>query len=68
MGSPIASDGDDEEQSRAVLHLAFICALYETQARGTVFSSHTFALRRELGPTKSGGCHEQVPRNVPNSD
>ena len=41
MGSPIASDGDDEEQSRAVLHLAFICALYETQAREGRYFLHT---------------------------
>ena len=30
-GSPIDSDGKDEEQSRAVLHLAFICEEYEIQ-------------------------------------
>ena len=68
-GSPIDSDGEDEEQTRAVLHLAFICELYEnTSARGTVFSSHTFALRQELGPANSCGFHEQVSRYVPDSD
>ena len=30
--------------------------------RGTVFSSHTFALRQELGTVTSSGFHEQVPR------
>ena len=33
MGSPIDSGGKDEEQIRAVLHLAFICELYEIQVR-----------------------------------
>ena len=33
MGSPIDSDGEDEEQTMAVLHLAFICELYEIQVR-----------------------------------
>ena len=33
MGSPIDSGGKDEEQTRAVLHLAFICELYEIQVR-----------------------------------
>ena len=33
MGSPIDSDGRDEEQTRAVLHLAFICKLYDIQVR-----------------------------------
>ena len=62
MGSPIDSGGKDEEQTPAVLLLAFKCELDEnTSARGTVFSSHTFALRKELGPAHSGGFHEQVP-------
>ena len=39
-----------------------------TSARGTTFSSHTFALRKELGPANRGGFHEQVPRYVLNSD
>ena len=45
MGSPIDSDGEDEEQTRAVLHLAlsFVC-YFEIQLReDTVFSSHTFS-------------------------
>ena len=68
MGSPIDSDGDDEEQTRAVLRLAFICEKMKYKSRGTVFSSHTFALRKELGPANSGGFHEEVPRYVPKSD
>ena len=41
MGSPIDSDGEDEEQTRAVLHLAFICELYEIQVReGRYFFTH----------------------------
>ena len=34
MGSPIGFDGEDEEQTRALLHLAFICELYEIHMRG----------------------------------
>ena len=45
-----------------------VCTVRNTSARGTVFSSHTFAFRRQLGAANSGGFHEQVPRNVPNSD
>ena len=33
-----------------------------------VFSSHTFAFRRQLGPANSGGFHEKVPRYVPDGD
>ena len=39
-----------------------------TSARGTVFSSHAFALRRELGAANRGACHKQVPRHVPDGD
>ena len=63
IGSPIEYGGGDKKQTRAVLHLAFICELYEIQVRkGRYFSSHTFALRRQLGLGNSGGFHEQVPR------
>ena len=56
MGSPIDSCGKDEEQTWAVLHLAFIGDLSEIQAR------------EEVGPANSGGFRKQVPRCVPNSD
>ena len=48
MGSPIVSGGEDEEQIRAVLHLAFVHLLItrNTSARGTIFPSHTFAPQR----------------------
>ena len=69
MGSPIDSYGEDQEQTRAVLHLALICEIIRnTSARGTVFPSHTFALHQELGPANSCGFLEQVPRHVPDSD
>ena len=61
IGSPIDSGEGDKEQTRAVLHLAFIlCILRNTSARVTVLSSHTFG--------NSGRFHEQVPRYVPDSD
>ena len=41
MGSPIDSDGEDEEQTRAVLHLAFICELCEIQVREGRYVLHT---------------------------
>ena len=41
MGSPIDSYGGDEEQNRAVLHLAFICELYNTQVPEGRFFLHT---------------------------
>ena len=41
MGSPNDSDGEDEEQTRTVLHLAFICELYEIQMRERWFFLHT---------------------------
>ena len=40
-GSPIVSGGGDKEQARAVLHLAFICELYETQVRRGRYFLHT---------------------------
>ena len=67
VGSPIDSDGENEEQTRAVLHLAFICELYEIQGH-EFFFSHTFALSQELGPANSCGFHQQVPRHIPDSD
>ena len=48
MGSPIVSGGEDEEQIRAVLHLAFI--------------HYTLSPRKELGPSNSGGFHALVLR------
>ena len=41
MGSPIDSDGEDEKRARVVLHLAFICELYETQLHGSWYFLHT---------------------------
>ena len=41
MGSPIDSGGKDEEQTRAVLQLAFICELYEIQVREGRYFLHT---------------------------
>ena len=41
MGSPIDSHGEDEEQTRVVLHLAFICELYEIQVREQRYFLHT---------------------------
>ena len=41
MGSPIDSDGGDDEQTRAVLHLAFICELREIQVREGRHFLHT---------------------------
>ena len=41
MGSPIDSDGEDGEQTRAVLHPAFICELYEIQKRQGRYFLHT---------------------------
>ena len=68
IGSPIDSGREDKERARVVLHLAFICELYEIQVHGgSVFPSYTFTFRRQLG-TVSGGCHEQVPRHVSDSD
>ena len=70
IGSLIDAGGEDEEQTNSGgsapgIHLRIIRS---TSARGTVFSSHTFALRKELGPANSCGFHEQVPRHVPDSD
>ena len=45
MGSPIDSDGEDEEQTRAVLHLAFICELYELHVRKRRYFLHTHSHR-----------------------
>ena len=39
-GSP-NSDGEDEEQTRAVLHLAFTCDVYEIQVREGRYLLHT---------------------------
>ena len=41
MGSLIGSDGEDEMQTRAVLHLAFICEFYEQQVREGRYFLHT---------------------------
>ena len=41
MGSPIGADGEDEEQTRAVLHLAATCELYEVQMREGRYLLHT---------------------------
>ena len=59
IGSPIDFGGGHKEQARAVLHLVFICELYENRC---VLSSHTFALRRQLRSANNGGIHELVPR------
>ena len=67
IGSPIDS-GEDEEQTQAVLHLAFICESYEIQVREGLCFLHTFALSQKLGAANSCGFLEQVPRHVPNSD
>ena len=40
IGSPIDSGREDKEQVRAVLHLAFICELYETQIHGGRYFTH----------------------------
>ena len=41
MGSPMDSDDEDEEQSRAVLHLAFIYESYEILVRERQYLLHT---------------------------
>ena len=43
MGSPIDTDGEDEEQTRAVLHLAFVCEIYEIQMREGRYFLHTLS-------------------------
>ena len=68
IGSPIDSGGGDKEQTRAVLHLAFICEFFDYKCARAVFSSHTFTFRRQLGPANSGGIREHLPRYVPDSD
>ena len=66
IGSPIDSGRENKERARAVLHLAFICELYEIQvhggrtARRSVFPSRTLAFRRQLGSANSCGLQEQV--------
>ena len=40
-GYPIDSGGGDKDQTRAVLHLAFICELYEIQVREGRYFLHT---------------------------
>ena len=41
IGSPIDSGTGDKERARAVLHLAFICELYEIQVHGGRYFLHT---------------------------
>ena len=41
IGSPIDSGREDKERARAVLHLAFICELYEVQVHGGRYFLHT---------------------------
>ena len=41
IGSPIDSGGGDKEQTRVVLHLAFICELYEIQVPEGRYFLHT---------------------------
>ena len=41
IGSPIDSGRGDKEQARSVLHLAFICELYEIQVHGGRYYLHT---------------------------
>ena len=41
IGSPIDSGRGDQERARAVLHLAFICELYEIQVNGGRYFLHT---------------------------
>ena len=64
IGSPIDFGGGHKEQARAVLQLAFVCELYETQVRRGGYFLHTFAFRRQLGSGNNGGLHEQVPRHI----
>ena len=51
MESPIDCDGEDEEQVRAVLHLAFICELYEIQGRDGRFFTHSHSAKSWDQPT-----------------
>ena len=41
IGSPIDYGRGDKEQARAVLHLPFICELYEVQVHGGLYFLHT---------------------------
>ena len=41
IGSPIDFGGGDKEQAHAILHLAFICELYEIQVRRGRYFLHT---------------------------
>ena len=41
IGSPMDSGREDKERVRAVLHLAFICELYEMQVHGGRYFLHT---------------------------
>ena len=40
IGSPIDSGRENKERARGVLHLAFICELYETQLHGGRYFLH----------------------------
>ena len=56
IGSPIDSGRGDKEQARAVLHLAFICELYEIQVHGGryFFHTHSHAADNWEQPTVTG--------------
>ena len=65
VGSPIDSDGEDEEQTRTVLHMAFICELYEIQVREGRYFLHTHSHFAKSRDRHGCGFHEQVFRCVP---
>ena len=61
MEQPSTSRGDKE--ARAVLHLAFICELYEIQVHGGRYFFHTHSHSADsCGPVNSRGFREQVSR------
>ena len=48
-------------------HSSVGCTKYRCTGR-SVFPSHTFTFRGQLGAADSSGFHEQVPRHVPDTD
>ena len=69
IGSPTDSGGEDEEQTWAVLRLAFIRELYEIQMReGRCFLHTQSPSAKSLDQPRVVDFMEQVLRYVPNSD